>query len=72
MKKDEFIKDQKALNEEELENINGGLDMTIGLPNATKEDQKKTKSLVQRGKKKKAGDLILREDSIKRDGPRMC
>ncbi len=72
MKKNEYFKDEKVLNDEELENINGGLEMTFGLPNATEADKKKTKGLVQKGKKKKAGDLILREDSIKRDGPRMC
>ena len=69
MKKDITL---NKLDDDALENVNGGLDMTIGLPNATKKDQKKSTGLVQKGKKKKAGDLILREDSIKRDGPRMC
>ena len=65
-------KDIKKLDDTVLEEVSGGLDMTFGLPNATKDDQKKATGLVQKGKKKKAGDLILREDSIKREGPRMC
>ena len=72
MKEKDIIKDQKILDDTELEDVNGGLEMSIGLPNATKENAKKTSNLLQKGKKAKAGDLILREDSIKKNGPISC
>ena len=63
--------DKAILDDQELENVNGGLDLTMGLPAATKKD-KKVKDTVKRGKKNKASDLILREESVMGQNPRKC
>lgn len=71
MNNDRLDKDKEILDDQELENISGGLEMTFGLP-AAKKEGKKASSTVQRGKKKKASDLILREDTVLGQNPRKC
>ena len=63
--------ENEKLTDEALENVNGGLDLTIGLPKATDKDRK-VKDAVERGKKKRASHLVLKEDSIAKEFRTKC
>ncbi|MBE5825837.1 MAG: hypothetical protein E7307_04285 [Butyrivibrio sp.] len=63
--------EKELLGEDTLNTVHGGLDLTLGLPNATKDDRV-VKNTLQTGKKKKASNLLFKEESVVDMNPRKC